>query len=391
MGGITYAWSIFQAPLIAYHGWDSNQVTLAYSLSYVAVLAAVFALGPLQQRFKPRYLLLASGLIQGAGFFLASFAQSIPMLYLTYSLLAGFGNGAIYSIAVSAATKWFPDKKGLANGICVGCMGLAPLVWAPFGNALIASFDVTSAFRIIGVVTIIAFLVIPWVVEAPDPEWKPAGWNPPVNDAADRQFSERRSRQITGSDFTVAQMIKQPLYWVLLLMTMCSCTSGLMMTGQTAVMAVSIAHVNAAQGALLVGLLAAFSFAGRMVFGALSDKLGRLNTQLALLVATTADMLFLFPHACDFLSFLLSMGVIGMCFGGVMAMLPSLVSDCFGTANFSVNYPFVYMGYTAASFSGPLLANSVFASTGAYSSAFLVAAGIGGCGIVLALAAKVLA
>lgn len=386
LAGTSYMWSIFQKPLMEYHGWASGQVTLAYSLFFIFVLVGVFVGGPLQQKIKPKFVLLVAGLMQGIGFFLTGYANSIAQLYIFYSLIAGLGNGFIYSAAVSAATKWFPDKKGLANGICIGAMGLAPLLFAPMGNAFISAFGVLGAFRLNGIIMIVAFLIVSWFIEAPEEGWKPDGWEPTV--IADT--ASKKVANVMGHDRTVGQMMATPAYWTMLLMVVCACTSGVMMTGQASVISQEVAHIDAAQGALQVGLLAVCSFAGRLLFGSLSDKMGRFNTYLLLLAITAVDMLFFFGTAHDFVTFLLVMGVTGICFGGVMAMLPSMVSDNYGTRNFSINYPFVYMGYTAASFIGPLLASNSFQSTGSYNQAFVIAGIIAVIGFVLALITKAL-
>lgn len=387
LAGTSYMWSVFQKPLIEYHGWEPSQVALAYSFFFIMVFIGVVAGGPLQRRFKPKYLVLVAGLLQGFGFLLTGFATSLFQLYFFYSFLAGLGNGFIYTAAVSAATKWFPDKKGMANGICIGCMGLAPLFFAPLGNMLIENFGVLGSFKINGVIMIVAFLIVSWFIQAPEPGWKPQGWTPPTYEAD----AGKSSVNVSGMNRTPLQVIKQPVYYVMLVMTFCACCSGVMMTGQASVIAQEVAHIDAAQGALQVGLLAVFSFAGRMIFGSLSDKIGRFNMYLVLLAATAIDMLFFFGQAYDFVTFLVVMGVTGCCFGGVMAMLPSLVGDTFGTANFELDYPLVYFGYTGASMVAPVLASSIFTSTGSYSYAFTVAGLIAALGFLLCICAKILA
>lgn len=386
LAGTSYMWSIFQKPLMEIHGWASDQVTLAYSLFFICVFVGVIAGGPLQRRMKSKLLLLIAGLLQGLGFLLTGFAQELWQLYLFYSVIAGLGNGFIYSTAVSAATKWFPDKKGLANGICIGCMGLAPLLFAPMGNAFIEMFGVLDSFKINGIIMIVAFLVVSWFIEAPAPGWTPEGWTAPTVGTQ----GARKTANVSGIDRTIGQMVTTPLYWVLLLTTICACTSGVMMTGQAAVIAQAVANITPAQGALQVGLLAVCSFIGRIGFGSLSDKLGRFNVQIFLLVVTAVDMLFFFGLAHDFTTFLIAMGLTGIGFGGIMAMLPSIVSDSFGTKNFEIDYPFVYVGYTIASFVGPMLASNAFQATGDYSRAFFIAGIVATVGACLTIIAKII-
>lgn len=382
MAGASLMWSIFRNPLMELNNWSPSEVTLAYSLFFATCLAGSFLGGPLQKRIKPALLVLLAGSLQGLGFFLTGYAKTIPQLYLFYSLIAGLGNGLIYNTAVSTATKWFPDKTGFANGLCVGAMGLAPLVFSPLGNWLIEHFDVCTSFKINGIIMIAAFLVFSWFIKAPEEGWVPDGWTPPTANAA------APSVQVLGRDRTWTEMLKTPTFYTLWAMTVCSVTSGVMMTGQAAAIAQEVASVTASQAALQVGLMAVASFAGRLFFGSLSDKIGRFNTQLILLVITAVIMLLFLDKAHDFVSFVICMMLIGMCYGGVMSMLPGHSKDCFGLKNFSVNHNFVYSGYTVASFIGPLVASSAVERTGSYSGAFLIAGVIAICGVIFTLITK---
>ena len=92
------------------------------------------------------------------GWFCSGFADNLSMLYLFYSGFAGAGNGMLYNTIVAVVTKWFPDKRGLANGVCIGAIGLGPMIFAPAGNWLIETFDVSTAFHIVGAVWLVVYL-----------------------------------------------------------------------------------------------------------------------------------------------------------------------------------------------------------------------------------------
>ena len=68
----------------------------------------------------------AGGAIFAAGILLSAFSmrQSPVMLYLTYGIMQGFGQGMIYTTIISTAQKWFPGRTGFASGIIVTANGL---------------------------------------------------------------------------------------------------------------------------------------------------------------------------------------------------------------------------------------------------------------------------
>ena len=365
-GGITgaiYMWSVFNKPLMAQYGWGAVEVSMAYSLYLLMVCIGGFFAGALQRRFPPKYLVLTGGVMMGIGYLLTGFVDSIVMLYVTFSLIGGLGNSFIYNTAVSTTVKWFPDKRGFANGICIGSMGLAPLVFAPLANVLIERFDAASAFQILGVGLIVAYCVFSWFLKVPEPGWKPEGWTPEGGGQVD-------SGKV---GYSMVEMLKTPLFWLMWLIFACAATGGMMMTGQASGIGQSLANMTTAQGALMVGVLAVGNFLGRFAFGSLSDKIGRFQTLIICTVITSIAMVC-FPAATTFSTFLAMIIIVGACFGGIMCIMPSLTGDAFGAANIGQNYAAVYSGYTCASFIGPTVASSCVASTGDYSLAFIVAA-----------------
>ena len=66
-------------------------------------------------------------------------------------------------------------------------------------------------------------------------------------------------------------------------------------------------------------------------------------------------------------------GIIGLCFGGFLAVYPAMTADFFGTKSFGINYGIVFMGYGVGCFVGPWLGGMVYDTTGSYVFAFTVA------------------
>lgn len=69
-----------------------------------------------------------SGVLLGAA---GIYMHSLPLLYLGYGVLAGIGVGTTYTPPIQALIEWFPDRKGLASGLCIAGFGSGALVFAP--------------------------------------------------------------------------------------------------------------------------------------------------------------------------------------------------------------------------------------------------------------------
>lgn len=141
----------------------------------------------------------------------------------------------------------------------------------------------------------------------------------------------------------------------------------------------------------MVSALGIGSVIGRLGFGAISDKIGRYTTLIIILGLNATIMLFILGHASSFTLFFGCMIVSGACFGGTMSVMPSVVGDTFGSEHFGQNWSFVYPGYTAASFIGPILFARATETLNSCEPALLIAGILALTGIALVLVAQRLA
>lgn len=379
--GAVYIWSIFSIPLSQVHAWSPQATALAYSLYICAECCAGFVVGWLQNRVKISLLALIGACFFAVGWTLAGFVSEIVPFYLAYSLIGGAGSGFLYNIAVSTATKWFPDKRGFANGVCIGCVGLSPLVFAPLGNMLIERFGVSASFTICGIAFGIFAIIAARFIAAPAERWKPAGWS------ENAESGSPSTTQDAKPDQPPAQMLKSPEFYAMWLIMVIAATSGMMISGHASGIGQQLAGLTTNQAAVQVGIFAVANFTGRVAFGALSDRIGRYPTLIVVMAITAIIMTTGFGFVSDFLSLTIVLGIVGMCFGGVMTTMPALCADAFGSKYFGQNYAFIFAGYTVASVIGPMVAATILADTGAYDAAFPIAGAITCAGIVLALVA----
>ena len=374
-----YMWSIFNKPLMAAYGFTASEVSMAYSLFLLATCFSSMLAGWLQRHVQPRFIVLCSGILFGLGWFLSGYASNLVMLYVFFGGMAGAGNGLLYNSIVAVVMKWFPDKRGFANGVCIGAIGLGPVFFAPLGNFLIESFSVQMAFHIVGVIWLVIYLAVSWLLLVPPQGWTPVG-------QAEKAEEANSGDALRERNLTSRQMFRQPLYYVLFLVMMVACTSGLMVTSHASNIGQEVAGLTASEGAVVVAALAVGSCLGRFGFGAVSDRIGRYKALAISLAANAVLMLFCIHAATTFVTYLLAVAAVGACFGGTMTIVSAIVGDAFGSVNFGQNYSFVYPGYTVASFVGPMAAATAFEAVGSYSPAFVIAGALALVGVVLVLA-----
>ena len=129
---------------------------LVFLLQWYLLVMIIF--GPKVDSAGPKKFVFLGGILFGAGMFATGFATTLPVLYLTYGVVLGLGIGSAYGASTSVATKWFPDKKGLAGGLTAAGFGLGPLIIGPVAKSLIASMGVYSTFKVLGIILLIVIL-----------------------------------------------------------------------------------------------------------------------------------------------------------------------------------------------------------------------------------------
>lgn len=377
--GAVYIWSVFQTPLKrAFPSWTETQVTLPAQIVLAAFAAAVIFGGRIQDKFGPRIVATAGGLILGVGLILARFTEAMSAgaalvwLIVTFSVLGGIGIGAGYVCPIATCVKWFPDKKGLITGLAVAGFGAGAFFFAPLARALIAgghyellgaklfplpALGVFNTFLTLGIIFLVAVVAGAQLLRNPPAGYKPAGWNPPAPAAG----------VVAKEFFTPTEMLATPTFWLLWLTYFAGCTAGLQVimkaspiwqsfafSGLDRISAEQFQRVTAA-GAMGVSILAIFNSLGRILWGKISDMIGRKPTLVLMfaicgLIMLGLDLMRTYPL------YLLGVSVVGLCFGGYLALYPAVTAEYYGTKHLGVNYGWMFSAYGVGGLFGPFLA-----------------------------------
>jgi len=372
--GTLYAWSVFALPLGKTFGWAATSIALAFTINHALSPVSMIGGGYIQDRLGSKSNIIIGGIMFGVGLFITGFVSSVEMLYVTYSVLAGIGGGVIYAGTLGNTVKFFPDKRGLASGLVAAGYGSGATIVAPIASSLITSFGVLTTFKIFGAVFFVIIMLCSMVIKNAPAGFKPEGWNPPV----DVKISKPAARDMVWS-----QMLRDGVWWVILVMLTCGAMSGLMITAFASPIGQQMFKLSPMDAALFVSLVAVSNALGRIIFGAVSDKIGRANTIMVMYTLSALGMLNL-ALTDSVAGFAASAIAVGAVFGGFMSTMPSIISERYGLKNFGVNYGITFIGFSLAAIFGPMTAATVRQSTGNYEQAFWVALGLNVAGLVFA-------
>ncbi|MCL5125228.1 MAG: MFS transporter [Deltaproteobacteria bacterium] len=288
------------------------------------------------------------------------FKDSLFGIYACYGLIAGTGAGIIYICAVSNAVKWFPDRRGLATGLtAAGFGGGAAFSILPIQATMNAVGGWAMTMAIWGVGQGIIGICMAMVLRHPPTGWKPVGWQPGTQQGATAVVQSR-------VEFTWTKTLMRPEFYALYVAFLCMGIGGLMSTANMVQMAKSFNLADAkVLGIGIIALTAAMASAmnatSRVLWGFLSDKLGREYT-MALAFALEAVFVFLVTKVAGSpVFFVVAFSLVFLCWGEIYALFPAVTGDVFGAKNSGSNYGMMYTskgvgsiigGYGAAALAG---------------------------------------
>lgn len=370
--GSLYAWSVFAEPLAARLEALTGtlpELSIVFTIANAVGPITMIAGGFVNDRLGPRRVLLLGSCLFGVGFFLSGSARSLPALIGAYGLLLGLGTGMVYGCCVSNAVKFFFDRPGLAGGAATAAYGASSVIFPPIASALLRSCGVTAAFRILGAATFAILIVCSLLIPA-----YPA-----------KQLRAESETHPAGLSWR--EMLRSPVFYLMLLMLCCGAFSGLMIISRAAALSSALVGLDAANAALVVSALALFNTFGRLLSGVLSDRFGpaRCLTVFYIGSAIGAALLLLCAVSGQAALFYPGLALIGLCFGSVMGIYPGFTASVFGSAHNSVNYGIMFCGFAAAGYLGPSIMNGLHAALGSYAPAFAAAAALSLLGLALSL------
>jgi len=381
--GAIYAWSAFTQALTTpvakggVFGFTATQSQAIFSVGLATFAVVMVLAGRWQAKVGPRLVAFLGGILLGVGYIAASFVgQTFMAQLVTIGLIGGAGIGLAYVCPIAVGIRWFPDKKGLITGIAVAGFGFGALIWVKMAGAwghLIQTQGVLGTYRIFGVIFLVAVLIGSiWMVY---PEAAPAAGGKPA---------------AAPSGMLPDEMLKTPQFYIIWLTFAVGAMAGLMVIGIIALFSkdsLTAAGMDAATAAVVAGTAMAVFYAifnglGRIVWGSVSDKLGR-QRSVVLMCLFQGIMMFAFYFVLASSEWPLYIGaaLIGFNFGGNFALFPALTADLFGAGTVGRNYGWVFTSYGVGGIVGPVMAGhfkdvGLGKGVGAWMPAFVIA-GVG--------------
>ena len=355
--GTVYAWSFFQTMLVRDHGWTFTDTAWAFSIAIFSLGTSAAWAGAALPKLGPRKLALAGSAMFCGGYVIASMALRLDLLwlfYLGYGVIGGAGIGLGYVTPVATVAKWYPDRKGLATGIVVMGFGvgafllskvLAPVLVTETRTAL--GNDLPQVFLYLGL--IFACILGPASLLLRDP---PPGFAAGASGTGLGSEAEVPLRDCLSSrEFAVMWIVF--FFNISAGISVISFQSPLLQDVWGLADPTIEPEILAAYGATLIAISSLCNGVGRLLWGMVSDRIGRVAVFRILLASQMVVFGVLMTETNPWVFSVLVCYVL-LCFGGGFATMPSFIVDVFGARRMSIMYGAVLTAWAAAGIFGPL-------------------------------------
>jgi OFA family oxalate/formate antiporter-like MFS transporter len=377
IANLQYGWTLFVDPIDQKFHWGRSAIQLAFTLFVVTETWLVPVEAWFVDKYGPRAVVMFGGITIGVAWVLNSYANSLVLLYAA-AIVSGIGAGAVYGTCVGNALKWFPDRRGLAAGVTAAGFGAGAAATVVPIAKMIAASGYESAFFSFGIGQGLIVLVLAIFLRKPS------------------QPMPMKKKQLnlpqTKIDYTPAQVLRTPVFWVMYLVFVMVAAGGLMAAAQIAPIAhdykiadmpVSFLGFETVALTLAISLDRIFDGFGRPFFGWVSDNIGRERTMFIAFGTAALMLLTLSVYGRHPMVFVLATAVYFGVFGEIYSLFPATSGDTFGAKFATTNNGMLYTAKGTASLFVPLA--SLVAASWGWHAVFVIAVALNATAALMAI------
>lgn len=367
-GGLLNSMGVFLLPTTEDLGISRGNYALAGSALYIASFFGNLSTGFLFRRFGYKKLCILGLILSAAGMAVNSLAQG-PVLIGAGRFMVGMGYGVCFTAgAVRIIQNWFHKHRGLL----IGAVSMSSGLGGSLLTVLLTAVMEKDGWQMAALTTaaLLVAVAVLYLLLHDKPE---SIGLMPYGDAQDLSGSKKVSKEHSQWEgFTLAQWLRSPAFYLMILCTLGSCVSLTMATS------VIIPHFqdngySSADAAMYQSILMLSLAFIKLLFGGLCDRFGSRAVTLICLTFACLGHLFMSNISTPALGLA---GILCLAVGSNMTalMVPLLVAPLFGYKSSTI-LTGVFLGVASLSsaFSQPL-SNLLFDRIGSYSPVFRVVA-----------------
>jgi sugar phosphate permease len=357
---VRYAYGLLLPEMLPALAISKTQAGVVYSSYFIAYTVFSPILGLLADRYDTRFILTFFVGILGLGAFLMSYSSSVSNASFFFTL-AGIGHSACWVPVVALIQRWVSDnRRGIALAFTDIGSATGIAVWSALLPLIVATYNWRTGWTSLGM---FAFLV--------------AGMNfLLVRSHSEQESSSQHATSTRFTHETVRATYKRLLYnrtfWLIGLSYLAIAFSILIPFTFLSIYVAQGLGMPYEAATRLIAVIAISGVLGKLVFGHLSDTLGRVRVMMlcGALVATGCLGMAYFQRYVPLVLFTF---IFGIGYGAIWPVYAASAVDFFskGSAGSVVGLWTIYLGI--GSMLSPVMTGWTIDATGGYTWAFILA------------------
>ena len=334
VGLVTNVAGLFFDPIASELGIMKGQISLTLTICNVCFALGGMVAPQLMKARNPKPLLIGATAVLAASTAGLTLCHSVVTMYVL-CVLRGLAAGVVGMVfATSVLNNWFVEGIGLVTSIAFGCSGIAGAVFSPLLSGIIQSAGWRVGYMVVAVLTVL--LNLPAILFLPSVEPATSG-NLALGATTERPGAQKKAAAKSVSGAAINGTV---FALVLAYSIICSGLTGL---PQHFPGIAESFKLGAATGATMLSLCMVANTLGKIVLGALVDRIGAKRSILAYCVAVlVADVLFIFVHGP--ISMIVAAVFFGLSYSLATVGISMTARDVFGVENYTRVYPTFSLG-----------------------------------------------
>jgi MFS family permease len=373
------AFSLLFPPILDEFGWDRAIVAGVFSFGFlISALVAPFV-GRLVDRKGPRLVVEAGVLFVVAGLCLATLAREAWQFYVTLGMLIGIGGNLLgYGVQSVVLPSWFMRRRGLAIGIAFSGVGIGSIILLPWMQILIARDGWRFACLALALITAVLLIPLNLLLRKRPHD---IGLHPDGDAEAAPKSSSGHAGNVVDTawasiDWTLSRAMRTGRFWWIALgyFSILYAWYAVQVHQTKYLIEIGVSPMHAAWA---LGIVSLAGVPGSIVFGHLSDRIGRewgwaigclgFVICFAALIALQSG-----ANAVLLYTMILAQGFLGYSATSVMG---PIVVEIFEGPHFGSIFGMLMFFAITGGAVGPWVTGLLYDHTGSYNVAFWIALG----------------
>ncbi len=338
---------------------EAGVIFSSYFIAYTIVSPII---GLLADRYNVRVIVTLFAAALGVGTLLMSFSSSVVNASLFF-IITGIGHSALWVPFIAIIQRWVSDsRRGTALAFADVGSASGIIVWSVVIPLIVSGYGWRVGWLSLGISGLLLAVVNFILVRDP-----PSGITTTLQPASGQPTREPIKK-------TYAKLMRNSTFWVLGISYMLVGAAIIIPFTFLSTYAVQGLHLPYGTATRLITTIAVVAIAGKLLFGPISDRLGRIKITMLCVALITIGTLGIAISEGIFPVFMFT-AVFGLGYGAVWALYAAAASDYFPRelTGSIVGLWTLYLG--VGSIAAPVISGWTIDTAGTFTWAFVISTG----------------